>query len=67
MSSLPLRKIALGLSGGVDSAVAAGLLSNSGYQVSGIHFLTWKENYSQEKETIEREEFEKLMGIKRAV
>ncbi|MBF2054755.1 MAG: tRNA 2-thiouridine(34) synthase MnmA [Candidatus Sericytochromatia bacterium] len=35
-------KIAVGMSGGVDSAVVAALLHQSGHQVVGVSMLTWK-------------------------
>lgn len=40
----PKQKIALGLSGGVDSAVAAALLKKSGYELTGIFMINWQDN-----------------------
>jgi len=37
-----LMKIAVGMSGGVDSAMVAALLHQSGHQVVGVSMLTWK-------------------------
>lgn len=42
-------KVAIALSGGVDSGVAAGLLVKKGYQVSGFHLRFWQPSFFQEK------------------
>ncbi|MCB1759508.1 MAG: tRNA 2-thiouridine(34) synthase MnmA [Gammaproteobacteria bacterium] len=41
------KKIIVGLSGGVDSAVAALLLQRQGYQVEGLFMKSWEEDDTQ--------------------
>src|SRR4030042_2338175 len=36
-------RVAVGLSGGVESAMAAALLVEQGYEVAGVHLVCWEE------------------------
>ena len=38
------KKIVVGMSGGVDSSVAAWLLQQQGWQVSGLFMKNWEED-----------------------
>ena len=45
---MPNEKIIIGLSGGVDSAVAALLLKQQGYEVEGLFMKNWEEDDTAE-------------------
>ena len=49
------KKIAVGLSGGVDSAVTALLLKNQGYEGVGVHLYCWPPKSEIEKDGLSRD------------
>lgn len=48
-----MKKVLLGVSGGVDSAVAAHLLQEAGYTVVGAFLNLWNEDEAQKKQSLE--------------
>lgn len=59
-----MKKVAVGLSGGVDSAVAALLLKQQGYEVVGVHLYCWPPKSVIEKDKMSREEWIKKNGCR---
>lgn len=58
------KKVAVGISGGVDSAVAALLLKEQGYDVTAIHLYCWPPKSEIEKDHMSREEWIKKNGCR---
>ncbi len=53
----------VGLSGGVDSSVAALLLKNKGYEVTGVHLRCWNQEGCDEKEAEDARRVAAALGI----
>lgn len=59
-----MKKVAVGISGGVDSAIAAMLLIKAGYDVVGVHLYCWPPKSEIEKDGVTREEWIKKNGCR---
>ena len=57
-------KVAVGISGGVDSAVSALLLKKAGYDVVGVHLYCWPPKSEIERDGLTREEWIKKNGCR---
>jgi len=60
---LDRKKVVLGLSGGVDSAAAALLLQEKGYEVTGLYFDIWPEDTPSHAGWQRAEQTAKQLGI----
>ncbi len=58
------NKVAMGISGGVDSAVAALLLMEQGYDVTAVHLYCWPPKSEIEKDHMTREAWIKKNGCR---
>ncbi len=56
-------KVFVGLSGGVDSSVAALILRNKGYEVTGVHLRCWNQGGCDEKEAEDARRVAASLGI----
>lgn len=59
-----MKKVAVGISGGVDSAIAALLLVEQGYDVTAVHLYCWPPKSEIEKDGLTREEWIKKNGCR---
>lgn len=57
------KRVFVGLSGGVDSSVAALLLQKEGYEVVGVHLRCWNQGGCDEKEAEDARRVAGVLGI----
>ena len=64
MTKIRRKKVTVGLSGGVDSAVAAAILKDRGYEVTGVFLSLWKaQENTKEGQNSSEEEVSKICEI----
>lgn len=63
------KKVALGMSGGIDSSMAAVLLKEQGYEVTGFTLRLWDSGSrcSDKKEMVRARDFARFLGIRHYV
>ena len=62
-----MKKVLVGMSGGVDSAVAAYLLQKEGYEVCGVTLRTWQADSGEDSRCCEIDDAQRVahkLGIR---
>ncbi|MBR4719552.1 MAG: tRNA 2-thiouridine(34) synthase MnmA [Lachnospiraceae bacterium] len=57
------KRVIVGMSGGVDSAVAAYLLKSEGYDVTGLTLRTWESSNGEESRCCEIDDARRIAGM----